>query len=500
MADDLPPLDRDRGSTTSAALAKIGGSSYLSLSIGLLRGLLYTRALDPVSRGTVGLVLLVVNYLSYVSLGPYFGLEKSIPILLGEGSRDEAERCQRAGVTAVFALSGLAAALMVLYALLVPGLGLTTRGALVGGACYLVLSQIAGAYRVVLRSHLEFTVVAKSTVLEAVVLFVLVVGGAYLLGAPGTVAGWALGLGVVCLYLLLSCRLPSPSQLDLPTTRRVVRIGLPVLGVALANTFVRTADNIVVVRCLGVKALAYYGLAWQLASYLFNAAGAADAVITPKIYRSHGEGGGERLRRSVMRMTSAFATVMPCLSATGAVVGPLLIRVVLPKYVDAIAPLQVFMFTVVFLALPIALRPVLIAANREPECMLWDFLGGLIIAGLVWALIDRNPQVPLAHLAMAGGVGLCFSALMVTARGLRELGLPAGRIAVYVTTLVLPFAYALGCVWGAYWIGREALHVASPMGQDVVALPLAVVGTAPLVWLAERQTGVISAFRTRPTA
>ena len=486
----------ERGWRTSSALVKVGSSSLIALAIGLARGLLYSRALDPASRGMVQLVLLVAGYVCYLPLAVYFGLEKAIPVLLGQSKREEAGRLERAGVTAVVALAGGAGAVMVAYGAWGRRLPDAARVGLAIGAVYLVLSQLVGVHRVVLRSHLQFGVVAISTLVEAVTLCVLVVGGAALLGAPGAVAGWAVGLGVVGLHLAFARPLPAFARPEPGVARQVLKIGLPVMGVALANTFLRTADNLVVARRLGMEALGYYGLAWQLASYLYNAAGAADAVITPRVYRSYGEGAGPEMRRSVMRMTSAFGTTMPCLAAVGAVAAPLVVRLVLPRYVAAIPPLQVFMFTVVLLAIPMAMRPVLVAANRELEYIVWDSLGGLIIAVLVWALIDRDPNVPLVRLALAGGVGLAFSAIMVTVRGLRELGVSGVRTAVYVLGLLAPLAYGVACVGGARWLAADLVRTGSAVARDALALVLAGVGSAPLIWVAERQTGVISAFRS----
>jgi lipopolysaccharide exporter len=445
----------------------------------------------------VQLVFLLAGYLSYAPLGVFFGLEKHLPLLLGGNKADEAREVERTGVTATYALSALAAIAMCVYAVVARSAEPMMRIAVVFGALYLVFAQVSSAYRVVLRSHLQFGVVARSTVYEGMLLLALVVAGSYVLDAAGTMAGWALGVAIVCLYLLSAAKLPGLVRLDLHSGTRLVRIGLPVLGASLTSIFVRTADNLVVVKCLGLEALGYYGLAWQLASYLYNAAGAADAVLTPRIFQDHGRGGEDEVRGFVLRATSVLGILMPVLSGAAAIVAPLLIRLILPRYVPAIPPFQVFCYTVVFMALPMAVRTIMVAANREFELMALDGLSGLLIAGSVWFLIHRDPHVPLAHIALAGGVGLFVSAYSVITRALMVLRVRPRRLIPYMVSLAVPLAYSVGCLFGARRAAGFLFPGAPSAVSELVALVVFLVATLPLVWWAERRTGVITSFRNR---
>jgi O-antigen/teichoic acid export membrane protein len=485
---------------TSRAVVALGGAGYVNQSLGLLRGLLYTRALAPEARGGVQLVFLIAMYLAYAPMGIYFGLEKKLPLLIGAGESDEAEQTERTGMSVIYLLSALAAAAMWVYAALAHGLDTSIRLAVAFGGIYLIFSQVAGAYRVCLRSRLEFSAVAASAVYEGLLLFVLVVAGSYWIGAPGTMAGWALAMGIVCLYLLIAGRVPALKRVDLRTTLRLVRTGLPVLGAGLTGLFVRTADNLVVAKLLGYAALGHYGLAWTLASYLYNAAGAADAVLTPRIYQAHGKGDLAEVRDLVLRSTKAFAGLLPVLSGAAAIFAPIMLRIVLPKYTPAIPPFQVFCFTVTFMAIPMAARTVMVAVNREFEMMAWDGSCGLLIAGAVWYLIHRDPSVPLYHISLIGGAGLFVSAYCITIRALQFIGLKPLRIAWFMLTVAAPFAY---CVLAA-WVARLAAAALLPndphVVEELIALLIFAAIALPVLWWTEHTTHILATFRKRQTA
>ncbi len=122
MADDVSSPHPKKRLSLSGAIALVGGASYFSLGLGILRGVLYTRLLpSPESRGIVGIVFLAITYLTHLHLGIIDGVTKRIPVLLGQGRDDDAETLERAGITAVFFLSLFGASLMWVYAVLATG-------------------------------------------------------------------------------------------------------------------------------------------------------------------------------------------------------------------------------------------------------------------------------------------------------------------------------------------------------------------------------------------
>jgi len=502
--------------TTSAAVALVASASYVALGLGLVRGLLVASILSPTSRGIVQIAFLFGQYLGYSHIGITHGLTKRIPLLLGQGGEKQADHLERTGITSVFVLTVLAAGVMWAYAGLAPGVGTMTRFALGIAGFHLLLGQLVGIYRIVLRSHHEFGLMSRSIVIEAIVLVALVVAGAQLLDAPGAVLGWALGTAIVCLHLLSFGVLPGRPTIDRRATLGLAKVGLPVLGVGLTDIFLRTADNLVVAKMLGAQALGYYGQAWQLATYLFNVPAAAGSVIMPKILRAHGEGGTGAMKRSVLDMTSAFAILMPPLAGAAAIGGPILVRLILPRYIPCIGALQVFMISVVFLAVPLALRTALIAKNREVEIMIWQGLGGLLIGGAVALLSQRTAhlfaapppvdaegtaallirqQTALTQLALAGACGLFLTGLAITVRGLQALELAPGQVARHLLGWAIPLAYCVLLLWGLKTLLPRWLGLTSPLVSDAVSLPIFIVLGAPLAWVAERTTGIIRKAR-----
>jgi O-antigen/teichoic acid export membrane protein len=381
------------------------------------------------------------------------------------------------------------------YAASALSVGTATRFAIAIGGVHLVFGQLMGAYRVTLRSHHHFGIIARATLVEAALLLALVVAGAQLLDAPGTMAGWALGLAIVCLYFLSFRLVPGTPRLDFPATVSLIKVGLPVLGVGLAESWMRTADTVIIAKLLGAQALGYYGVAWQLSAYLYNVPASAGFVIMPKILRAHGEGGPEATRRSVLEMTKALSILTPALTGLAAIAGPAMVRLVLQQYLPAIPPLEILLMATVFLALPVALRTMLIAQNRERELMAWQVLSGCLTAGAVAWLIGR--EAPLAQLAIGTGIGWFVGGVAVVIRSLQALGLGLGSALRQTAAYFVPFVYCSGLLWGLKVLAARWTDAPSQLVCDVICLAAFGALTSPLLWYAERTTGIITKLRSR---
>jgi O-antigen/teichoic acid export membrane protein len=251
----------------------------------------------------------------------------------------------------------------------------------------------------------------------------------------------------------------------------------------------------VVAKLLGAEALGYYGLAWQLSTYLYNIPASAGFVVLPKILRAHGEGGPEATRRSVLEMTRALGLLVPPLAGMAAIAGPAVVRLVLKRYMDAIPPLEILLLATVFLAVPTALRTTFIAQNRERELIGFQALAGLVSAGAVAWLITRD--APLAHLALGAGAGWLVGGATVSWRGLRGLGLTTRGTAAHLLESVVPFAYCASARWGLKLVFARWAGAPSPLVCDAISLVVFAGLCVPLVWYAERTTGILSKFRAR---
>lgn len=496
MPNTDQPDQPEKRLSTSAAVALVGGATYVSLGIGILRGILYTRLLpSPTSRGIVGIVFIFTTYLSHSHLGIVDGITKRIPRLLGRGDEEEAQRLERAGITAVFLLSLAGASVMWACALLGLGMGETTRWAIGIGGFYLIVMQLATVFRLVLRARQRFRLMARATIMEAIILLGLVVSGSATLDAPGTMVGWAVGLGIVCLYMLSFKVLPTWPLLDVKAAVELARTGVPVLGVNLCHRFLRTIDKVAIVHVLGAGMLGFYDVAWQLSSYLYNVPGAVGEVVTPKVLQAHGEGKQDSIAESVLAGSRALAYLMPPLAGFAAIVAPIMVRLVLPRYIDAIPPLQVLLMAIVFLAIPTALRATLIARNREVEMMVCDVISGVIGGTTVWVL--ARGDAPMGQLALGAGAGWFLAGALTTWRGLRALDIPAGRTPGLIASMLLPLAYCTAALWVLKG-GIPGLTLSSSaLISDILALPIFVVLVTPLAWVAEKQTGIISRLRKK---
>jgi O-antigen/teichoic acid export membrane protein len=265
----------------------------------------------------------------------------------------------------------------------------------------------------------------------------------------------------------------------------------------LAESWMRTADTVMIAKLLGAQALGYYGVAWQLSAYVYNVPASAGFVVMPKILRAHGEGGPEATRSSVLEMTKALSILTPALTGLAAVAGPGMVRLVLAQYLPAVPPLEILLMATVFLAVPVALRTMLIAQNRERELIAWQVLSGCLTAGAVAWLIGR--EAPLAHLAIGTAIGWAVGGLAVIIRGLQALGLGPASALRQTAAYFVPLVYCSGLLWGLKVLAARWTGAPSQLVCDVICLAAFAALASPLLWYAERTTGIITKLKSTTT-
>jgi O-antigen/teichoic acid export membrane protein len=201
-----------------------------------------------------------------------------------------------------------------------------------------------------LRRDLEFRVLARIRVVSF--------GAGY--GAVGITAA-ALGAGVWALVaanaaqtlltaVMLIARRPHPMRLALEplALRELLSFGAGFSIARIGNTLATHGDKFVAMRWLGPAALGLYERAYQLMAMPAVGIGQVlDDVLFPAMAQIQHDRG--RMVAAYRRCVSGIALLTIPIGATAFVLAPEIVAVVLgPKWLDAVLPLQVLAFGMMF--------------------------------------------------------------------------------------------------------------------------------------------------------
>jgi O-antigen/teichoic acid export membrane protein len=277
----------------------------------------------------------------------------------------------------------------------------------------------------------------------------------------------------------------------------LLRAGVPLLLMLLADQLYRTVDMVLIVKFEKARALGLYGIGSTLAAMLYTVPSAVAYVLFPQYLRSYGRDGPEGLRGQIFPATVGLACLMPVLAGIAYLLCPCVIPWLLPEYVEGIGAIQVLLLGSSLLAVPVAADNALVAFNREKQLIAFRSTGALVIAAATFALV--HTRLEGAELLRSIAVGACVGYLLTGSLSLASaFGVYAERRvgAARETALsFLPLVFCLGALWTAE---RAARAVVGHLGGGAVAgvaLPMFLVICSPLLVYLERRTGMLSRLR-----
>lgn len=492
-AEPAPP--DAQAMSTSAGIAIVSSASYVALIASVVRAVTLANVLGPIDWGILAAVRLLVGYCGNSHLGMTHGLNKLMPLALGREEHDRAETLQNtafAATTGLAVVAGLTVSAVAFFDL--AHLGITTRIALAIGGVLVIGGHATNFMTSVLRTYGRFGVIGRALLLTAVAEFGLSIGLGLLRGVRGAVAGFVLAQLVVLLYFLARARLRLAWRLRWLEVVALLKAGIPLMLMLLADQLYRTVDCLIIVKIVRVRAFGMYRLGATLAGMLYTVPSSVAYVLFPEYMKTYGRDGAEGLRRQLLLATVGLASVMPVVAGVGYLLCPCVIPWLLPKYVEAIGAIQVLLLGSSVLAVPIAADQALVAFNREKQLIAFRAVGALLIAAVTYALVHTS--LPAAELLRAIAIGACAGYALTSGLSLASaFSVYTDRRAIVVgETLLsyLPLVYCLGALRVARSIARALAGDVDVPGGLCIALAAFLLACAPLLIYVQRRTGMVS--------
>lgn len=341
--------------------------SYVATAAILVRGAVLARLLGPAGIGTIATVGLVITYAQYSDLGIVNALTRMIPLSLGEGKEEDADRWALYGLVAKVA-GGLAvgAAVVGYVALRWDVLPEALRFGLLTASAVLTLQGVTTAQQIVLRGRQRFG--RASTLVAAIALLNLVAGiaGAVVAGVTGVFVGQLAAFVVATAIGFALTGKPGRHRLAWGETKTLAGIGFPVTVLAFVNYNLIYLDQVVILSFLDRVALGVYTIVLYAGAALFLLPTVVATTVSPRLLRRYGE---TKELQSISEMTwqpvRFLSLVLPLAVLGAAVVVPAAIELLLPEYVGAIQPLRIYLVGMFFLSLNLGVSDTLLALNKH---------------------------------------------------------------------------------------------------------------------------------------
>ena len=380
----------------------LAGSTALFQATRLGAGIAGAALLTPAEYAEWGLTLAILGYSVYANFGLASGLNRELPRVLGRGDVDGAEAIERAG------RAGSLITAMTTVALIVAagwGAGLSA-GMIVATAAAAGTQQIYLFSQAVLRSRLRFN---RASLQQAVLAAVFPLVSLALIGWLGVMA---LAVGQTAAYAVGAVFAGrslwrAPLGLMPDGIRRLMRIGIPIMGAGLGFALLTTLDRWIVHILLGDTATGRYTIAALLSSSALLVSMVVAQQFYPRMAYAVGRGADAK---SLVGMASTQSAVVIGLivpvSVFLVIAVPSAIERHLPAYEAAIPTLQVLAIGFIPLVAASGFSNYLVVVGRSGMYLV------AICGALAVELVVAIQLVPLGMLGVATAALAAYAYLL----------------------------------------------------------------------------------------
>ena len=375
-------------------------SNILCNILNFITGIVVRRVLQPMLMGFFNEIMLIFEYVRYAQLGFIQAMDKELPYFYGRKDSEKVEMIKNTGFSVCLANTALICLIIFIGTFIVK----FEDKLLVNGIrivfIMVILRLISSLYLILCRSHNNFPIISKYTILSASVDIIFKVILTMKFGLYGLL--WASVLtaasGLVYFYYTSNIRFKF-IILKLPYAEvgRLFKVGFPLFILGFVAMTLQSIDRIMILKLLGKVELGYYTIALMVSAYIIQLPNLIYAVIFPRFYQAYGKSEDIIAVRGIfMKPIFIFAYLFPILIGITILCLPILIEYILPSYKPGVPPARLLLFGASFIALLNMPGYLLTVLNKQIYMVI------IAVFAVIFAVILNYGLVCKFHLGLSG--------------------------------------------------------------------------------------------------
>ena len=320
-------------------------SNVLRLVSKFLVGIVSARILGPTNFGFYNLIDLVSKYGPLSNIGVSSGISREIPLHLGMGKEEYVEELNDAGFTGLLSTTSFIALCFIIYSFVfLHGLGLF---AVIMASVGVVFNAVYEYDIMYLYSHSRFRTASTAIGFYSIALFLLTLVLVLFFNIWGQFVSISIVPLVAILFIYARGYHHFSFRVNIPAYLHIIKIGLPLIVIGIAYTFLITIDRILITHFYTITMLGYYGLAIMLFVFSQQVPDAISQVIYPRLNLLFGQSKRvDALDMIAIIPAMLLSSAMPLMIGLLTYLLPFVVGRFLPAYVSGISAAELIILPV----------------------------------------------------------------------------------------------------------------------------------------------------------
>lgn len=415
-------------------------ANYSAMFIGILLSIASKRILGTTGSGYWAIFKIYATWTAFANLGVRDAAIMR-EMTQANGAGDLAKSKKILGLAFSFeVISAVSVGILVFIFL-----GLFKRDAellrcLQAGILLAIVTQFYNFFLTVLRAKKKVSRLSWLIFINILLVAVFSIPGAIKFQAVGFI--W--GTFIATLFSALLAFYFSETTLgfcwDLQLIQRLAWIGIPIICAGYSMDAFLSIDSVMIAKFLRVEMLGLYTIALMAIQLISSLGRFTQIVLMPHIQESYGRSGTlEEVRPILLKSTVALMHVLPIIIGSVFFLVPVLVTLVLPKFIDGLPAMKILVVGYFFVATSEIATTIPVTVNKHVWLTPIFLIMIGVLGALVWMFIHFG--YGLMGVAMATTLAYFFYFLALFLFGFRLLGLKSGKIWLHIGLAVLIFGY-----------------------------------------------------------
>lgn len=353
-------------------IVKYSSSNIYQQFLGVISAFIKPKLLTPELYGLWTFLYIIVDYSEYADAGTRLSMRYRIPY---HESRKEQKKSREIEGSTFY--GSLCIYFIVIAGIIVASfhnnLSPATRIGLLAIALIVFLKWYFWHYMDLLQAYQNFKLITSINYLFTTILTLSGIILIYVFSIYGLYISVIVSSFLIIVYFRAKYTLQPHSKFQLPIFVKLVKIGFPIMVFEFASTLIITSDRFLISYYLGIEQLGYYGIALMVFQAVLQIPITAREVVEPKLMENLNNGAKEIiLNNFFFNSLLNTAYFFPFLIGSVVIVIPVLIPLILPRYLQGILPAQIVVLGSYFLAMAFVTRGIIVAYG-------WQLIASIIM-------------------------------------------------------------------------------------------------------------------------
>lgn len=323
-------------------------TSVIKAGIQMLVGLAIAKFVTPADYGIWGTLSLILTYVVILQFGIVNGLNLELPLAMGRGDKKEAEELVQTAQSYIIAC--------ILFILLIGGTYLLFFGpkdekyfyGIIGIIFMSVFTFYQDFITATFRTQESFAKLAVINLVHAAVNLVTILLIVYFF-YYGLVLKSVIVLLVYVLFLHYHRPFKVKLKFDSINYKKLIKVGLPIFGLAYIQAIAISFDKLLLVKFSDVSSVGIYSFGYLAFASITMFSSSIASYIYPTMSQNYAKDRDSIKLWNYLRKNMTLVFIGLLIIATvGAAVVPFLVEIFFPKYNASIYVMQILFFAGVF--------------------------------------------------------------------------------------------------------------------------------------------------------